>query len=214
MKTVVISNDALKEEWIQQGCLDDAMFEWISEPGYIKEADCYIDLLFNNDADRINKLKKLSTGSDGQPALIIVNSVIATLKELPENFIRINGWHTFLKRQLVEASFNNNDHKIKAEKFFVSCNKSLEWVPDVPGFISARVISMIINEAYFALDENVSSKHEIDTAMKLGTNYPYGPFEWSEKIGLKNVYELLTTLSKINSRYDPSALLKKEALLS
>jgi 3-hydroxybutyryl-CoA dehydrogenase len=208
MKTVVISNDALKEEWIQQGGLEDAMFEWISEPGYIKETDCYIDLLFNNDADRINKLKKL------QPSLIIVNSVIATLKELPENFIRINGWPTFLKRQLVEASCNNNDLKIKAEKIFVSCNKSVEWVPDVPGFISARVISMIINEAYFALDEKVSSKHEIDTAMKLGTNYPYGPFEWSEKIGLKNVCELLTTLSKINSRYEPSALLKKEALLS
>lgn len=208
MKTVVISNDALKEEWIQQGGLEDAMFEWISEPGYIKETDCYIDLLFNNDADRINKLKKL------QPSLIIVNSVIATLKELPENFIRINGWPTLLKRQLVEASCNNNDLKIKAEEIFDSCNKSVEWVPDVPGFISARVISMIINEAFFALDEKVSSKHEIDTAMKLGTNYPYGPFEWIEKIGIKNVYELLTTLSKINSRYEPSALLKKEALLS
>ena len=38
-------------------------------------------------------------------------------------------------------------------------------------------------------------------------------FEWSEKIGLKNVYELLTTLSNINSRYEPAALLKKEALV-
>lgn len=214
MKTVVISNEALKEEWIQQGGLEDAMFEWISEPGNIKEADCYIDLLFNNDADRINKLKKLSAGSGGQPALIIVNSVIGTLKELPENFIRINGWPTFLKRPLIEASCNNNDLKIKAEKIFASFNKSVEWVSDVPGFISARVISMIINEAYFAFDEKVSSKHEIDTAMKLGTNYPYGPFEWSEKIGSMNVCKLLTTLSKINSRYEPSALLKKEALLS
>ena len=49
--------------------------------------------------------------------------------------------------------------------------------PDIPGFISARVVSMIINEAYFALEEEVSSKEEIDTAMKLGTNYPYGPFD-------------------------------------
>jgi 3-hydroxybutyryl-CoA dehydrogenase len=71
---------------------------------------------------------------------------------------------------------------------------------------------MIINEAYFTLDEKVSSKNEIDTAMKLGTNYPYGPFEWSEKIGLKKVYELLTTLSHSHSRYEPAALLKKEAL--
>jgi len=90
-------------------------------------------------------------------------------------------------------------------------NKKIEWVPDIAGFISARVVSMIVNEAWFALEEEVSTKKEIDTAMKLGTNYPYGPFEWGEKIGLKNIYELLTVLSKTNSRYQPAALLQKEA---
>ena len=49
--------------------------------------------------------------------------------------------------------------------------------------------------------------------MKLGTNYPYGPFEWSKKIGLKKIYDLLTLLAKTNARYEPSPLLKKEALL-
>lgn len=208
MKIAVITNQSFKEEWMSQGVQESVVIEWTTEPKTIHGSDCYIDLLFHPDPDRINELKKL------QPSLIIVNSVITTLNNLPENFIRLNGWPTFLKRQLVEASCINNDHKIKAEKIFASCNKSVEWVPDVPGFITARVISMIINEAYFALDEKVSSKHEIDTAMKLGTNYPYGPFQWSEKIGLKNVCELLTTLSKINSRYEPSAFLKKEAFLS
>ena len=70
---------------------------------------------------------------------------------------------------------------------------------------------MIINEAYFTLEEKVSTKEEIDTAMKLGTNYPYGPFEWGQKIGLKKVNELLTTLAETNSRYTPAALLQKEA---
>ena len=73
---------------------------------------------------------------------------------------------------------------------------------------------MIINEAFFALQENVSSKEEIDTAMKLGTNYPFGPFEWAERIGLKNIFELLTGLSKTQSRYEPAALLKQQALAS
>jgi 3-hydroxybutyryl-CoA dehydrogenase len=86
-------------------------------------------------------------------------------------------------------------------------------VPDVKGFISARVVSMIINEAYFALEEKVSTKREIDTAMKLGTNYPYGPFEWGDLIGVKNIYELLNELSKTDSRYTPAALLKKETTL-
>ena len=80
------------------------------------------------------------------------------------------------------------------------------WIvcPDIPGFISAGVIAMIINEAYFALQEEVSSKADIDTAMKLGTNYPYGPFEWSEIIGIKNVYTLLCNMSKLDKKYVPA----------
>jgi 3-hydroxybutyryl-CoA dehydrogenase len=190
---------------------DAAQVEWLSEPKPVEAAECYIDLLFQPTAERLSKLQKLSAGSGGQPAVIIVSSLIETLNNFPEIFIRINGWFTFLKRPVVESSCNNDDIKVQAEKIFAAFNKTTEWVPDIPGFITARVISMIINEAYFTLDEKVSTKKEIDTAMKLGTNYPYGPFEWSEKIGLKNVYELLSTLSNMNSRYEPAVLLKKEA---
>lgn len=204
MKIAVITDTALKEELLAQGMQKAIEVEWLPEPIAVEDADCYIDLLFHPGAERIDQLKKL------QPALIIVNSVIATLNKLPENFIRINGWPTFLKRAVVESSCNSDDLKARAEKIVGCFNKTAEWVPDVPGFISARVISMIINEAWFALDEKVSSKNEIDTAMKLGTNYPYGPFEWGEKIGLEKVVELLTTLSTSNSRYEPAALLKKE----
>jgi 3-hydroxybutyryl-CoA dehydrogenase len=84
-------------------------------------------------------------------------------------------------------------------------------VPDIPGFVTARVISAIINEAYFALEEKVSSREEIDIAMKTGTNYPYGPFEWADKIGLKNVYALLDVLSRDEAGYTPASLLKESA---
>ena len=92
--------------------------------------------------------------------------------------------------------------------------KTIEWTPDIPGFISARILSAIINEAYFTLEEGVSSKEEIDMAMKLGTNYPSGPFEWGKKIGLNNILSLLNKMAEINSRYKPAALLEEEALLS
>jgi 3-hydroxybutyryl-CoA dehydrogenase len=206
MKVAVITNDALKEEWMSPGMQEATLIEWLSEPFAVENADCYIDLLFEPASERINKLQTL------QPSIIIVNSVLATLKDLPQNFIRINGWPSFLKRPVVEASCSNDALRSQAVEIFASFNKTVEWVPDVPGFITPRIISMIINEAYFTLDEKVSSKNEIDTAMKLGTNYPYGPFEWSEKIGLKNLYELLTTLSHTNPRYEPAPLLKKEAL--
>ena len=70
--------------------------------------------------------------------------------------------------------------------------------------ITPRVIAMIINEAYFTLQAGVSTKEEIDTAMKLGTNYPYGPFEWADKIGLNRIKTLLQTLSKTDTRYLPA----------
>jgi 3-hydroxybutyryl-CoA dehydrogenase len=74
-------------------------------------------------------------------------------------------------------------------------------VPDEIGFITPRVVSMIINEAFIALKEGVSTKGEIDTAMKLGTNYPYGPFEWAEKIGVEKIKSLLDKLSMQEKRY-------------
>ena len=212
MKIAVITNDVLKEEWLAQGIGDAVEMEWLPEPIAVENADGYIDLLFQPAAERINKLKKLSAGSGGQPAIILVNSVMETLNHLPEKFIRINGWPTFLKRPVVESSCNDEDLKKQAENIFSFFNKTAEWVSDVPGFITPRIISMIINEAYFTLDEKVSSKKEIDIALKLGTNYPYGPFEWSEKIGLKNIFELLSLLAITQPRYEPSALLKKEAL--
>jgi 3-hydroxybutyryl-CoA dehydrogenase len=113
---------------------------------------------------------------------------------------------------VIESAATNEALKEKTGTVFSHFNKTIEWVPDVPGFISARVISMIINEAYFALQDNVSSKEEIDIAMKLGTNYPYGPFEWSKKIGLGNIAGLLTILSTTKERYTPASLLKNEAL--
>jgi 3-hydroxybutyryl-CoA dehydrogenase len=207
MKVAVVTDDVLKQELIAQGLNDAVQVEWLQDITSLQSPDACIDLLFTPVAERINELKKL------QPALIIVNSVSATLHALPEDFIRINGWPTFLTRKIAEAAGGNDAIKTKAEKVFACFNKTMEWVPDVPGFISARVVSMIINEAYFTLQDEVSSKEEIDTAMKLGTNYPYGPFNWCKKIGVKNVYELLSILAKGNKRYEPAALLKKEALL-
>ncbi len=144
---------------------------------------------------------------NGKPTF--VNSVVKTLEErtLPENFSRINAWPTFLHLEIWEVA-TKNENKVR------TVFDEMEWkyitVADEPGLVSARIIAMIINEAYFALDDDISSKEEIDIAMKLGTNYPYGPFEWAKKIGLNKIYGLLEKLSKTESRYNISSALKNE----
>jgi 3-hydroxybutyryl-CoA dehydrogenase len=131
--------------------------------------------------------------------------------EIGRPVIRINAWPGFLKRSVAEVCGGNDADKDEAEKILGLLNRKAEWVPDIKGFVSARVVSMIINEAYFALEENISTKEEIDIAMRLGTNYPYGPFEWSKKIGLKNIAAFLTELSLNEKRYLAADLLLKEA---
>lgn len=48
------------------------------------------------------------------------------------------------------------------------------------GFVFPRTIVQIINEAFYALEEKVAEKEDINRAMKFGVNYPKGPFEWCE----------------------------------
>lgn len=138
---------------------------------------------------------------------VIINSVIDTLEseKLPSNFSRINGWPGFLGRPVWEVATNDGSD---AEIVFRALEWDVSFVKDEPGLVTARVLSMIINEAYFALDENVSTKNEIDIAMKLGTNYPIGPFEWADKIGIDNIYHLLKKLSETNKRYLIAPLLE------
>jgi len=143
---------------------------------------------------------------------VLINAVIETLSELnfPSNISRINGWPGFLERKVWEIA--SNDVK-RIENIFKDLSHKLCFVKDEPGLIGARVISMIINEAFFALGENISSKEEIDLAMKLGTNYPKGPFEWVQKIGIEKIYSLLKKLSEKEERYLPAPALEKRFLL-
>jgi 3-hydroxybutyryl-CoA dehydrogenase len=196
MQIVVLTDDGLKEELlngIETVNADVVFIEKLSQLEQHQNVDAVIDLLY--DESHRSLLESFL------PSLVIINSVEQTLSETNTSFVRINGWRTFLKSPIIESSGVGIENKAKTEKVFALFNKKLEWLADEVGFITPRVISMIINEAFISLKEGVSTKEEIDTAMKLGTNYPYGPFEWADKIGIEKVYSLLSKLSKDKSRY-------------
>lgn len=208
MTIVLLGNDSLNKELVAQGVDENLTLLHIREREQFAdfpEASGYIDLLFEPIPAHIQPMEKLA------PAPCFVNMVTATSQNLPDHFIRINGWPGFLKRPVLEASCKQKSLETEAENIFRKFNKTIEWTPDVAGFLSARIISMIINEAYYAYGEGVSTKEEIDIAMKTGTNYPYGPFEWSRIIGLANISALLNDLSVTESRYKAAGELLKEA---
>jgi len=199
MLVAIYADEVQKNEIFSKGINKEIEIIWMNNLQQNKNADIYFDLLFDE--------TDISKNNFIENTLVFVNAVITTASELPSNYIRVNAWNSFLKRELLEIAVANEKLKEKATLILNKLGWKFIWTPDVPGMIAARIISMIINEAYFALGEKVSTKEEIDIAMKLGTNYPYGPFEWSEKIGLQKIYLLLKKLNEKERRYEIAPLL-------
>jgi 3-hydroxybutyryl-CoA dehydrogenase len=73
------------------------------------------------------------------------------------------------------------------------------------------VLALLVNEAAFALSEGVARARDIDLAMKKGTNYPFGPLEWADEIGIDQIIAILLGLQRElgEDRYRPAPLLRK-----
>lgn len=81
---------------------------------------------------------------------------------------------------------------------------------EASGDVALRVISCIVNEAFLTLSEGVATAEDIDRAMKLGANYPRGPFEWAEEIGAERILETLDALRATHGdAYLASLLLRR-----
>ena len=126
----------------------------------------------------------------------------------PENIYRFNAWPGFWENDTWEIAGSEND---QLASLAAAIGKRFCFVPDIPGLVSPRIIVSIINEAYLAFEEGVGSREDIDTAMKQGTNYPFGPFEWAGKIGLSAIVKLLEVLAKEQEALPVSSLLVEES---
>jgi 3-hydroxybutyryl-CoA dehydrogenase len=87
-------------------------------------------------------------------------------------------------------------------------------IEDTPGLIVARTVAMLANLAADALASRVASEPDIDTAMRLGVNYPLGPLAWARQWGIGAVLRILDSLDNWyrDGHYRPSPLLRRAAL--
>lgn len=204
MKILIISNNSVSSLFGKNLPFEGTECAFAKElsPADLPEADCIIDLSFEQNPQRINRYKSLAVP-------VLIGSVILTLKELDaeqSTVARFNHWPGFLQRNCIEFA---TTHPQLFEKLFRQWQVPFYHTADVPGFVSARTISMIVNEAFFTKEENVSSPDEIDIAMKSGTSYPMGPFEWCNEIGAVQIIQLLQKLSTGDNRYQPALSLLK-----
>jgi 3-hydroxybutyryl-CoA dehydrogenase len=202
MKIAVVCNDALRADFSFKPLAAGITPVFVATPAQAPaDAAAIIDLLFDNTPQRIAALRHWL------PRPVVVHAVHTTLAQLNAPFIRINAWNGFLRHPLLEAAVASGAQQ-QAQDLFDRMGWPFRLAPDIAGMISARVVAMIINEAWFTFGDGISSREEIDTAMKWGTNYPYGPFEWGDNIGVDNILQLLAQMALADHRYEIAPALK------
>jgi 3-hydroxybutyryl-CoA dehydrogenase len=208
MTIAILADDGLKAEWLAKEAPEEVGFVWADSVSSLVmvEADAYFDLLFDADPDRTARLKQLK----GKP--VFINAVPWTGAMTGGSFIRINAWPGLLRRPITEVAVADPAQEAIVSEVFTQLQWRYQLVPDTCGMITPRVLAMIINEAWFTFGEGVSTKEEIDMAMKLGTNYPMGPFEWGEMIGLEKIYRLLKELGRTEERYAVAPALEQHVV--
>jgi 3-hydroxybutyryl-CoA dehydrogenase len=199
----------------QVDCYDEAGFFEIEDyDGY----DAIFDLNLEAHSEVLDEYSIL------KKTFIITSGIKTSLAELvymemfePDcTLVGMNDLPGFISREKAEISLMNDRDSIKVIAFFKSLNWPCIIVKDRVGMVTPRIVLMIINEACYTLQEGTASMADIDESMKLGTNYPYGPFEWCDKIGINNVYETLESLfnDTHDERYKVCPLLKTKYLKS
>lgn len=176
--------------------------------------DIVFDFILEEEPDAYDLFDK-----DGLP--LFMNSVKTSLKEFDFlygskkcNLFGFNGLPTFINRRSLELSTLNEEDGESVKSLMDQMKTGFHLIEDRVGMVSPRIVCMIINEAYYTVQEGTASREDVDLGMKLGTAYPHGPFDWCEKIGVTNVYEVLEALydDTKDERYKICPLLKKEYL--
>lgn len=176
------------------------------------------DLIFDLNFDEAAVDFKYTAFKKGIPVIAcavkrrLSEQVVVFADDIECNLIGMNCLPGFINREVVEISLLKKDSAVD------TAMQQLGWkykiVEDRAGMVTPRIVCMIINEACYTLQEGTASMQDIDVSMKLGTNYPHGPFEWADKIGIKDVYETLDAIwqDTRDERYKICPLLKTKYL--
>jgi len=125
------------------------------------------------------------------------------------------GLPTLFDRPLLEISLATEADRAPLAALCAALGTDYRVVGDRVGLVTPRVICMIINEACYTVQEGTATLADVDLSMKLGTNYPHGPFAWANAIGVPRVYAVLAALweDTHDERYKICPLLKRQATL-
>ena len=138
---------------------------------------------------------------------------IGSYSKRPEKTIAMHFFNPVHKMPLVEIvrGLETNDQTaIQIKAVAEQMGKETVVINEFPGFVTSRISALVGNEAFYMLQEGLGTPEEIDKAIKLGLNYPMGPFELVDLVGLDARLNNLKYLhEKLGEKYRPAPLLEQ-----
>ncbi len=183
------------------------------------DCDIVVEAIVENMEIKSNTFRKLDEVC--KPSCILASNTsslpiteIAAVTKRPEKVIGMHFMNPVPVMKLVEiirGIATSDETYASVRDLSLELNKTPVEVRDVPGFVSNRVLQMMINEAIYCVYEGVASVEDIDAVMKLGMNHPMGPLQLADFIGLDTVLAIMEVMYEgyADCKYRPCPLLRQ-----
>lgn len=209
--------------FIEQNCKKVGVeINRIDVEGDLRDVDLLINLIdqFYGDIDVKERILKKAEKAVSEKTILASNPLFLSLTQiaslskrrdkviglLSPFYLGINNFvEIIVGMETSEETYQSLKHFL--EKIGISYIKSR----DSAGFVLNRVLASMINEAIYVHMHGLATIEGIDQMMKLGANFPLGPFEFADEIGLDNILNLLKLLRKeLGPKYRPCPLLVRK----
>jgi 3-hydroxybutyryl-CoA dehydrogenase len=138
---------------------------------------------------------------------------MAAITKRPDRFIGTHFFNPVPVMRLLEIirGYETSDKTLEiAKEWGEKIGKEVIVVKEAPAFAVNRILCIMLNEAFYALDEAVASAEDIDKGMVLGCNHPIGPLALSDLVGNDTLLHVMEGLHReVGDKYRPAPLLKK-----